>query len=256
MLKNFFITDISRILLVGKSKHPEKQTKFNSNLIYNELIYHFSGDAEVRLGEYVLHTETNVIRFMPKGKYSMYEVKRKEHGECIDIIFSSDRPAADKPFVLKTDNKNLGALFKKIFALWIAKSDGYLAECLTVLYKIISEINSYSYNNSEQSKKIQPAWEYIDAHFLEEKISSATLEKVCGISYSYIKRLFALKFGVSPKKYILNKKIDYACDLLRTDGIKITEVANLCGYEDRYFFSRQFKEYTGISPLKFSKKYK
>jgi YesN/AraC family two-component response regulator len=36
--------------------------------------------------------------------------------------------------------------------------------------------------------------------------------------------------------------------LLRFGGMKVTEVAYALGYKDVYFFSRQYKKYTGRFP--------
>jgi AraC-like DNA-binding protein len=64
------------------------------------------------------------------------------------------------------------------------------------------------------------------------------------------------KFGMPPSKYIINLKINYACDLLQTGLYNITQIAEIRGYSDIYFFSRQIKEYRGISPTAFIEKYK
>ena len=66
---------------------------------------------------------------------------------------------------------------------------------------------------------------------------------------------FKEKFGISPKRYMVQLKINYACELLQLDHYSITQVADLCNFSDVCFFSRQFKEYMGISPTKFVKKY-
>ena len=77
-----------------------------------------------------------------------------------------------------------------------------------------------------------------------------------GINPSYLKKLFIKKFGMPPSKYIINLKINYACDLLQSGLYRISQVAELCGYADLYFFSRQFKDYMGISPSAFIENYK
>jgi AraC family transcriptional regulator len=60
-------------------------------------------------------------------------------------------------------------------------------------------------------------------------------------------------YGIPPKKYIIALKINYACELLRLGQYSITQVADLCGFANIYFFSRQFKEYMGITPTRFAK---
>ena len=91
---------------------------------------------------------------------------------------------------------------------------------------------------------------------MEEKISVPFLAKECGISESYLKKIFIKKFGISPIKYIIQLKINYACDLFRSELYTVSQIAQMCGYDNVYYFSRQFKEYTGVTPTEFKNKYK
>ena len=101
--------------------------------------------------------------------------------------------------------------------------------------------------------KIAPAVKYIESNFLSKNISCEYLAAICNISYSYLQRLFNEKYGVPPKKYIIQLKINYACDLLKNSNCKIAETAEMVGFEDLYFFSRQFKKYVGLSPTEYKR---
>ncbi|MNJ01019.1 HTH-type transcriptional activator Btr [compost metagenome] len=50
------------------------------------------------------------------------------------------------------------------------------------------------------------------------------------------------------QSYIIKTRIDRAQHLLLHAGMNVTEVADALGYRDIFFFSRQFKQYTGKSP--------
>ena len=41
MEETFVITEIKRIIMVGKEEYPEQMTSFGHTLNYNELIFHF-----------------------------------------------------------------------------------------------------------------------------------------------------------------------------------------------------------------------
>lgn len=252
------IYDIKRIVFVGKDEYPETKIVFHSKkLFYHELIYHFSGIATVSFNKETLTTAPNTIRYLPKGDCERYTVERKERGECIDIIFSSNIPLFEKAFVLDVKNEKVATSFKKIFSVWVQKDEGYRLECISLLYKILAEMQKTSYLPDSQYLKIKPAIDYIHKHFLnQEPITANTLTSICGISYSYIKKLFTLKYKVSPKRYILQLKMNYACDLLQHREHTISQIAEICGYSDVYTFSHQFKIEFGISPTQFIKKYK
>lgn len=255
MKEKIIVQSIKRIIFVGAKEYPERQTSFSPKLAYNELIYHFTGEANIRFGQEVLRTQPDSIRFLPAGEWDRYDVERIVHGECIDIVFQSNEPLFDKAVIFPANNEKIKGYFKKIFSLWVGKGESYEYECISVLYKILAEIKKTHYLSKEQFALLSPAVEFIKSNFLTEKITAEDLSKICGISYSYIKKLFTLKFGLTPKKYLLHLKINYAADLLKHGGHTVQEIAELCGYTDVYFFSRQFKQHLGLSPTAFIKKY-
>ncbi len=258
MNNKFSITDINRVILVGKDEYKEKVISFTkSNNCKNELIYHLSGKSVVVFNGQQLETSKDTIRFLPAGEINEYTVDRIERGECIDIVFDTNIPITDEAFVLKLkQSEKIKSLFKKIFSVWVTKNDGYYFECVSIIYKIFAELEKKTYIPEKQFLAIKPAIEYIEGHFLDKKITSKELTSCCSISYPYIKKLFIKKFGLPPSKYIINLKINYACDLLKSELYTISQIAEICGYNDIYFFSRQFKEYMGLSPTDFINKYK
>lgn len=257
MNTDFLITDISRIVYVGEEEYTEPKTVFENTSSVNQLIFHFSGVATVHFNEWTLKTRPNTIRFLPQGKITKYEVVREKSGACIDICFTTDKPVSAEAFTMAISaDKKLGALFKKAFAVWVAKGDGYYFECISLIYKIFAEMQKENYIPEKQYLQIKPVIDYINEHFLDKKITTEDLLKNSQISYSYLKRLFIKKFGISPTKYIITLKINYSCDLLQSGKYTVSQVAEICGYSDIYFFSRQFKEYLGISPTEFMNKYK
>ena len=251
------VTKINQVILVGKEKYSDKKLKFNNTLCCNELIFHYSGDATVYFGDCVLKTSKNVIRFLPKCTVSKYEVERDVCGECIDVFFESDKPVSLSAFTMDVNSKeHIGLLFKKLFSVWVGKDDGYYYESLSLLYKIISEMQKRNYIPYEQYLKIKPAVDEINKDFLNKNLNSNYLASICGISESYLKRLFKEKFGLPPKKYIIQKKMNYACELLLLGRYTINQIADMCNFSDVYFFSKQFKEQIGITPSQYIKKHK
>ena len=134
-----------------------------------------------------------------------------------------------------------------MFSVWISKEDGYYFECISLINKIFSELQKRNYLSPELYSKIKPAIDEINKDFLSKDLSSAYLASVCDISESYLKKLFKKKFGVPPKRYIIQKKINYACELLLLGRYSINQIAELCNFSDVYYFSKQFKEQMGVS---------
>lgn len=257
MKNSFIITKLDRVILVGKNEYCEKKISFTPNLKNNELILHLSGKSQVKFNGKILNCESGTIRFLPKGENKEYIIDHDEHGECFDVFFDTDIPISNEAFVLNlVNNKKIESIFKKMFSVWVSKNDGYYFESISLLYKIFSEMQKENYIPQKQYDAIKPAIDYINEYFLNKRISVAELSDICNISESYLKKLFLKKFSMTPIKYIIQLKINYACDLLRSNLYSITQVAEICGYSDPHFFCRQFKLYMGITPTEFISKYK
>lgn len=90
-------------------------------------------------------------------------------------------------------------------------------------------------------------------------ISTLTIEQLAidmGLAPKYFSSLFKQNYGISPKKYFLKVKMNYAVFLLESTGKKIKEVALMVGYPDQYSFSKQFKRAMGYCPSEVRKKRK
>jgi len=257
MEEKFVITEIKRIVMVGKNEYSTPMISFGHTVNHNELIFHFSGQATVFFDDLVLETKPNTIRFLPQGETKRYDVLRHDRGECIDVCFSADRPLSPKAFVIDVaHNEKLGALFKKLFSTWVSKKNGYYFESMSLLYRIFAEMQRDNTVSKKHLEKIAHAMEFIHNNFLSTDLSIGMLAASCNMGESYFQKLFKEIHGISPKRYIIQLKINHACDLLRSGRYTVTMVAELSGFSDIYFFSRQFKAYMGITPMQFIKKYK
>ena len=254
---DFVITGIKRVILVGKEEYDEDRSIFSNHVSRNELIFNLSGVTTIFFGQDIFETLPGSIRFLPKGETERYEVIRKERGECIDVFFDTDRPVSKKAFVTPVlYNEKIGMLFKKIFSVWTAKDEGYYYECISLLYKIFSELQKCNTVPRRHRDKIEAGVAVLQERFSDPYLTVSELAEACGVSESYFKRLFKEQFGVPPKKYVVQLRINHACELLRTERYSVTQIATICGFSDIYFFSRQFKEYMGVSPTVFVKKYR
>ena len=69
-----------------------------------------------------------------------------------------------------------------------------------------------------------------------------------GYSETYLGKLFHKIIGITYTEYVTNARISKAKLFLRSSDDTISCIAEMLGYYDASFFSRQFKKHTGISP--------
>ena len=71
----------------------------------------------------------------------------------------------------------------------------------------------------------------------------------CFLSTPQFTRTFRRAFGTSPMQFVITQRIRRAASLLRESQTSIQQIASDLGYSDHYFFHRQFKSITGVTPL-------
>lgn len=89
-----------------------------------------------------------------------------------------------------------------------------------------------------------------------QKISVADLAKVFGYSPDYFSHVFKETFGISPQRYVINKRIAAAKHMLITTDKPVGEVALLCGFPDPLYFTRMFSKEIGVAPSTFRQSFR
>jgi AraC-like DNA-binding protein len=74
-----------------------------------------------------------------------------------------------------------------------------------------------------------------------------------GISYTSFRRLFKAHTGLAPNQYLLEMRLRKAQRLLINTTLSIQIIAGECGFENSFYFSRFFKQRTGMAPLHYRK---
>jgi transcriptional regulator GlxA family with amidase domain len=88
---------------------------------------------------------------------------------------------------------------------------------------------------------------YIDEN-LGAELQVSDLAKLTHISVAYFFRTFRLAVGISPAKYLTNRRLEQAKQLmLRTDR-PLAQIAHDCGFCDQSHFNRVFRRRIGTTP--------
>ena len=86
---------------------------------------------------------------------------------------------------------------------------------------------------------------------LDRAFGLKELAAAIGQSESHLRARFRAATGCSIGRHIRNLRLQQACNLLHTSGLSISEVAENCGFDSLYAFSRAFKVEHGISPKEY-----
>lgn len=105
----------------------------------------------------------------------------------------------------------------------------------------------------QEEQRIIHAVHYLMQHF-DENVSMDDLADICGEKRSRFSEKFRAFTGVSPNRFLIRLRVQYAMDLLhRFPELSVLEVCEESGFQSLRAFNNQFKNYAGMPPTEYRK---
>ncbi|MGF1460871.1 MAG: AraC family transcriptional regulator [Leptolyngbyaceae cyanobacterium] len=101
-----------------------------------------------------------------------------------------------------------------------------------------------------ERQRLGPVIDYIEAH-LTDDLTLADLALIAGLSKFHFSRLFKDAIGLTPYKYVTQRRVMQAARRLRQSDSEIAQVAHQFGFTDQAHFTRVFKQIKGTTPKRF-----
>ncbi|MEQ1491005.1 MAG: helix-turn-helix domain-containing protein [Terricaulis sp.] len=98
-----------------------------------------------------------------------------------------------------------------------------------------------------EKSQLAAAVEFMDAH-LAQDVSLADIAQAAGLSVFHFSRAFKSSTGVGPYRYLLERRIDRARELISSTSLPVALIGTMVGFKTASHFSRSFTEIVGISP--------
>lgn len=124
----------------------------------------------------------------------------------------------------------------------------YYAELLVLIYRYMSE----NYLPICQNDALKRAISFIRFNYHKD-ISINDVAIQADISERYLRSLFSQYLNISPLDYLNQIRINKSIELLRNTELSVKEICFQCGFQSPQYFSRIFKQQTGISPREVAK---
>jgi two-component system response regulator YesN len=100
---------------------------------------------------------------------------------------------------------------------------------------------------SKYGQKVRQALIYIRNNYARQ-ISLEDISRYIGISRIYLSQIFKKETGQNISGFLLGYRISQAKKMLGDSDLKIYEIADMIGFGSAQYFSRIFKEQTGMNP--------
>ena len=123
------------------------------------------------------------------------------------------------------------------------------------LYKCEEPLKPAAVGTNRENFRSQQ-WEtvenYLKAH-LAENLTLAQIAEGCAMSVPALKRLCSQQQGCGPIACFINLKIQAAKELIRDSAMSFTQISQQLGFQSLHYFSKLFKEKTGMTPSEYAK---
>ena len=127
-------------------------------------------------------------------------------------------------------------------------------EMIEYVENLIRKAVEYKWYLTKEDSVADQICTYIDSHFKED-IHRDELAELVFLNTDYMSRIFKKEKGVSISNYILQKRVDEAKKLLCGSSLPINTVSLHIGYSNFSYFTKMFKENTGLTPLEYRRKF-
>ncbi|WP_051343889.1 AraC family transcriptional regulator [Alicyclobacillus herbarius] len=166
------------------------------------------------------------------------------------------------PLTLHATTIIIPVLLKHILHLANSKPHFWRERCSQLCFAALAELAGLAAMNraglgDEMETipyKIVQALRYIDDN-LDGNLSIQEISKFVGWTHEYFTRMFHQYIGKSPRTFILERRIDRACQLLMQQQHTIKEIAYMVGFRDEHYFSRAFVKQKGITATDYREKF-
>lgn len=131
---------------------------------------------------------------------------------------------------------------------------GNIPEASVRLWQIFLECVknvSEDYVGNIYVRKLQ---DYIRSHYING-FTAEEIEAACGLSYKYAGTLFKEAMGQTIREYQRTLRIRRARQLLEETDTSVSEIAQMTGFSDVFYFSKVFRAEQGCSPSEYRRTY-
>ena len=213
-------------------------------------VFRRSGAIDYDFGTWKTRQEPGEVLLIPKGTVFSATLASQEESRYTVVNFQGDLSLTEaKKLALGTDTVQIYQLLDHCATMDPDRDRYWLLSDFYRLTAILAQQKQSDTFSQESVALIEPALELIRKDLYNPELKVGLLHVVCSLSDTYFRNLFVARFGVVPIKYILDRRLSHAKQLLESGECRyVSDAARLSGFEDPLYFSRIYKKRYGHSP--------
>jgi len=271
------ITKIPREFSIERNRHEPSYSmkKLHSHQV-NEFFFLQNGECTVQIDNDVYRISAGTFIMIPSGCLHKTIYLSANYHERVIVYFSD---AEMNWFIKELGQDNIERLFMKTV---IQIPEKRVAFINNLLEQINYELNGVDEISTSMAKTyfyelllfIMRCSKYSDGVIQKLNVSNVVIQKIIdyicnyyynnitlsavanefGMSESSLSKKFKTFSGFRFKEYLIGVRMKAAENYLLNTDKSITEISDLCGFNDSNFFGDSFKKFTGISPNNYRKR--
>lgn len=127
-------------------------------------------------------------------------------------------------------------------------------ELLYLLFKYRYINRHYTDNTYQNYQKLRELIDYINEHYAEH-LTISFLADYFGYSRTHFMSIFKQHTGSSCLEFILQVRLNKACELLVQTSLTIQDITSQVGFSNQSNFNRQFKKYYKLTPRQYRQEF-
>ncbi len=209
------------------------------------------GTMQVKPGSIMVIRPGVWHRYRPEIKTGWHEHYVGFDGDIARHLLGQSVYSSEQMMIHCGYREELIDIYLKLYDLVSEETPGYQQVCSGLVMQLLGLIVAFKKHQNFSGKYIEQVIQKIRIHMHENVEQEIDLASIAGdhqIGYSYFRKMFKRYTGVSPHQYQLELKILRAKELLISTDKSIKEIGYHLGFNSIYYFSRFFKDRTGVSP--------
>lgn len=231
------------------------------------LLYNIEGEGRIVLKDRSIPLLADHFYVLPAGIPHAYEAHKKRPWSLYWLHFSGKRsdclarPVLVPVPVERSTHSRVSERLRLFDEVFYNLKQGFGTETLEYVnlllsYLLASFTRLKQFRSVNQPFRDDPVGRSI--HFMLEHLGNRLdLQGLAGaadLSVSHFSRLFSRSTGQGPITYFIQLKIQEACRLLDQQSLSVAEIGNRLGFEDQFYFSRQFRKVMDMSPTEYRRR--
>ncbi len=241
----------------GSVTRMEEQTMGHWTIVLNQ-----AGRGKLTVGGTTTVFESGTVLCVPPG---VPFVKKSDRGFS-DVLVQTDSFLLEEQlgneWAVIPDDKNSSAetLITLMLRTFLDGDDSYSHRLLEQLFHTVELLLFHQLQQEHpRSRQINRMVEIIGSGFTNPEFSLDEIFEGQNYCPNHLRRLFKDKMGCTPVEYLTDLRVSYAKKRLEDTEMQtasVSQIALMSGFRDPCYFSRVFKNKTGVSPAEYMKRNK